>query len=92
MKRQIFKGLRASHGVSKARRSQGSSGLIGISRVFKGKKMAGHYGNTKITLQTLLVVYCKELTLDDTNGVMIGVHGSVPGCRNGWRRISNTSV
>ena len=44
-------------------------------RVFKGKKMPGHYGNENITLQNLLVV-----ETDDENGYIM-VRGSVPGSK-----------
>ena len=57
MKRHNFSGLRASHGVSAAHRSAGSTGQCqDPGKVFKGKKMAGQYGNTHKTLQSLQVV------------------------------------
>jgi len=50
MKRYHFKGLRASHGVSISHRSHGSTGnRQDPGRVFKGKKMAGHMGDRRVT-------------------------------------------
>jgi hypothetical protein len=54
MKRHNFAGLRASHGVSISHRSHGSTGQCqDPGRVFKGKKMAGHMGAAKVTVQNL---------------------------------------
>jgi len=54
MKRHGFKGLRASHGVSISHRSHGSTGQCqDPGKVFKGRKMAGHMGNTQVTTQSL---------------------------------------
>jgi len=77
MKRHNFHGLRASHGVSISHRSHGSTGNSqDPGRVFKGKKMAGHMGSTKVTKQNLRVVEINEKTQ-----LMI-VKGSVPGKKN----------
>ena len=57
MKRWGFKGLRASHGVSVSHRSHGSTGKRqDPGKVFKGKKMAGHMGDRRVTVQNLEVV------------------------------------
>ena len=57
MKRWGFKGLRASHGVSVSHRSHGSTGnRQDPGKVFKGKKMAGHMGDRRVTVQNLEVV------------------------------------
>ena len=57
MKRHNFGGLRASHGVSISHRSHGSTGQCqDPGRVFKGKKMAGHMGAARVTVQNLEVV------------------------------------
>jgi large subunit ribosomal protein L3 len=54
MKRHNFGGLRASHGVSISHRSHGSTGQCqDPGKVFKGKKMAGHMGNERVTTQNL---------------------------------------
>jgi len=77
MKRHNFKGLRASHGVSVSHRSHGSTGQNqDPGKVFKGKKMAGHMGSKKVTVQNLKVV-----EVDKKNSLLI-VNGSVPGKKN----------
>ncbi len=77
MKRHNFGGLRASHGVSISHRSHGSTGQNqDPGRVFKGKKMAGRMGNTKVTKQNLKIV-----KIDNSNNLLI-VKGSIPGKKN----------
>ena len=77
MKRHNFGGLRASHGVSISHRSHGSTGQNqDPGRVFKGKKMAGRLGNTKVTKQNL-----KIIDIDNLNNLLI-LKGSVPGKKN----------
>ena len=78
MKRHNFGGMQASHGVSISHRSHGSTGNSqDPGRTWKGKKMAGQYGNVRITTQNLKVV--KLLEDDD----LILIKGSVPGSKNG---------
>tara|TARA_A100001011_G_scaffold166803_1_gene175547 strand:+ start:9565 stop:10209 length:645 start_codon:yes stop_codon:yes gene_type:complete len=77
MKRHNFGGLRASHGVSISHRSHGSTGQNqDPGRVFKGKKMAGRMGNSKVTKQNL-----KVIAVDNVNNLLI-VKGSIPGKKN----------
>lgn len=77
MKRHNFSGLRASHGVSIAHRSHGSTGQCqDPGKVFKGKKMAGQLGNKEVTIQNLEVV-----SVDAENG-LIAVKGHVPGAKH----------
>ena len=77
MKRHNFGGLRASHGVSVSHRSHGSTGQNqDPGKVFKGKKMAGHMGATKVTIQNL-----KVIEVDEENNLLI-INGSVPGKKN----------
>lgn len=77
MKRHNFGGLRASHGVSVSHRSHGSTGQNqDPGRVFKGKKMAGHMGATKVTVQNL-----KVIEVDEENSLLI-LKGSIPGKKN----------
>ena len=77
MKRHNFSGLRASHGVSASHRSHGSTGNCqDPGRVFKGKKMAGHMGNTQITKQNLKIVNI------DVENKLMAIKGSVPGKKN----------
>ena len=77
IKRHNFSGLRASHGVSASHRSHGSTGNCqDPGRVFKGKKMAGHMGNTRVTKQNLKIV-----DIDITNN-LLAIKGSIPGKKN----------
>jgi large subunit ribosomal protein L3 len=84
MKRWGFKGLRASHGVSVSHRSHGSTGnRQDPGKVFKGKKMAGHMGDRRVTVQNLEVV-----GIDQERGLVL-VKGAVPGARGGYVRITD---
>jgi large subunit ribosomal protein L3 len=79
MKRWNFGGLRATHGVSISHRSHGSTGnRQDPGKVFKNKKMAGHYGNERITTQNLEVV-----RTDPERGLIL-LKGAVPGAKGGW--------
>jgi large subunit ribosomal protein L3 len=79
MKRHNFGGLRASHGVSISHRSHGSTGgRQDPGKVFKGKKMAGHMGDHRVTTQNLQVVST------DTERGLIMIRGAVPGAKGGW--------
>mgnify|MGYP001035094886 CR=1 FL=1 len=85
MKRWNFGGLRASHGVSISHRAHGSTGQCqDPGKVFKGKKMAGHYGAERITVQNLEVV-----RIEDEDDLIL-VKGSVPGPENGWVLINDS--
>jgi large subunit ribosomal protein L3 len=78
MKRHNFRGLRATHGVSVSHRSHGSTGhRQDPGRVFKGKKMAGHMGDRRVTTLNLLVA-----AVDAEQGVIM-LRGSVPGAEGG---------
>ncbi len=86
MKRHNFKGLRASHGVSISHRSHGSTGQCqDPGRVFKGKKMAGHMGDRRSTVQNLEIV---EARADEG---LILVRGGLPGSKQGWVLISDAA-
>ena len=79
MKRHNFGGLRATHGVSISHRSHGSTGQCqDPGRVFKGKKMAGHMGDVRVTTQNLTVA-----KIDLERGLVM-VKGAVPGAKGGW--------
>ncbi|MBW3098562.1 50S ribosomal protein L3 [Pseudohoeflea coraliihabitans] len=79
MKRHNFGGLRATHGVSVSHRSHGSTGSNqDPGKVWKGKKMAGHMGQTKVTTQNLQVV-----STDADRGLIL-VRGAVPGAKGSW--------
>ncbi len=74
IKRHNFKMNDASHGNSRTHRSHGSTGQRqDPGKVFKGKKMAGHLGNERVTVQNLRVI-----EVDAENRLLI-VKGAVPG-------------
>ncbi|MFD1696937.1 50S ribosomal protein L3 [Roseibium aestuarii] len=82
MKRHNFGGGRASHGNSISHRSHGSTGQCqDPGRVFKGKKMAGHMGDVRVTTQNLKVVRT------DVERGLIMIEGSVPGAKGGWIQV-----
>lgn len=83
MKRHNFGGLRASHGVSVSHRSHGSTGACqDPGKVFKGKKMAGHLGDERVTVKNLtLVRFDKEQKL-------LFIAGGVPGAKNSHIKIN----
>lgn len=84
MKRHGFAGLRASHGVSISHRSHGSTGQCqDPGKVFKGKKMAGHMGARRSTVQNLEVVSV------DPENQLIMVRGAVPGAKGGIVRVTD---
>ena len=79
MRRWNFGGLRATHGVSLSHRSHGSTGQRqDPGKVFKGKKMAGHMGDERVTTQNLVVVKT------DVERGLVMIRGAVPGSKGGW--------
>ena len=79
MKRHNFAGGRATHGNSVSHRAHGSTGQRqDPGKVFKGKKMAGHMGDERVTTQNLKVVRT------DVERGLIMVEGAVPGASGGW--------
>jgi large subunit ribosomal protein L3 len=84
MKRHHFGGLRATHGVSVSHRSLGSTGQRqDPGKTFKGKKMAGHLGDVRVTTQNLRVVST------DVERGLIMVRGAVPGSDGGYVLIKD---
>lgn len=78
IKRHGFGGGRATHGNSLSHRSPGSIGQRqSPGRVFKGKKMAGHMGNERVTALNL------DLVKIDNERNLLLVKGAVPGAANG---------
>lgn len=78
MKRWGFKGQRASHGAEKVHRKVGSIGNATYpGKVFKGKKMPGHMGNERVTIQNITVVAVRP----EENLIML--KGAVPGHEKG---------
>ncbi|MCI5075983.1 50S ribosomal protein L3 [Oricola sp.] len=79
MKRHNFGGGRATHGNSLSHRSHGSTGMCqDPGKVFKGKKMAGHMGSTRVTTQNL------EIVSTDVERGLILIKGAVPGSKGAW--------
>lgn len=79
MKRHNFGGGRASHGNSISHRAHGSTGSNqDPGRVWKGKRMAGHMGQARVTTQNLEVV-----STDEDRGLIL-VKGAVPGSKGSW--------
>lgn len=86
MKRHNFAGQRASHGVKKVHRHAGGTGLSATpSRLWKGRRMAGQYGNVKTTARNLKVV-----NIDAENHLLL-VRGAVPGPNGGFLVIRETN-
>ena len=78
IKRHHFRGQDRTHGNSLSHRVPGSIGQNQTpGRVFKGKKMAGHLGNARVTAQNLEVVRI------DAERNLILVKGAVPGAAGG---------
>lgn len=78
IKRWNFSGQDNSHGNSISHRAPGSIGQCQTpGRVFKGKKMAGHMGNAKVTTQNL------EIVRVDAERNLLLVKGAVPGAPGG---------
>ena len=70
--------LQATHGVGPIHRQVGSMGANSTpSRVFKNKKMAGQYGNEKLTVLNLEVIKI------DAEKNLIAIKGAIPGARGG---------
>ena len=87
MKRHHFAGQEASHGVERKHRSPGSIGGHATNRGTgpkpkKGKKMAGHMGDERITVRSLDVV-----RIDEANNLLL-VKGPVPGANTGFLEIA----
>jgi large subunit ribosomal protein L3 len=78
MKRHGFAGQPASHGAHRTHRTPGAIGACATpSRVFKGMRMAGRMGGTKVTTLNLEVVEA------DAERDLILIRGSVPGANGG---------
>ena len=78
IKRWSFSGFPASHGTHEYFRHGGAIGNRSYpGRVFKGKKMAGHWGNEKVSVQNLEVVGIRP----EEN--LLLVKGAIPGAKRG---------
>jgi large subunit ribosomal protein L3 len=84
MKRHNFKGQGASHGNHKKHRAPGAIGACATpARVFKGVRMAGQYGNTRVTTLNLQVVE------GDAERNLLLVKGAIPGPNGGLVFVRN---
>lgn len=86
MKRHHFKGLFATHGTERKHRSPGSIGSLCSNRGYggglkKGKRMAGHMGDERVTVRSLDLV-----KIDAENNLLL-VKGPVPGANGGLLEI-----
>jgi len=81
VRRHGFHGAPASHGHKDQLRMPGSIGATGPAHVFKGKKMPGHMGNERVTMEGLEVIQV------DAKNNFLYVKGAVPGARNGLLMI-----
>lgn len=86
MKRHNFSGQRATHGVKKCHRHAGGTGMSASpSRTFKGKRMAGQYGASQVTVRNL------GLYRVDTENNLLLIEGAVPGPNGGYLIIQETN-
>ncbi len=78
IKRWNFGRLKESHGTGPVARHAGSLGACSDpSRVFKGKKLAGHLGHERVTVQNL------EVAKIDAENNLIAIKGAIPGPKKG---------
>jgi large subunit ribosomal protein L3 len=85
IKRWNFARLKESHGTGQNARHGGSMGACSSpSRVWKGKKMAGHLGAEKVTVQNLAVV---KIDAEDN---LIAIKGAIPGANGGYVVIKDS--
>lgn len=85
IKRWNFSRLKETHGTGPVARHAGSLGACSDpSRVFKGKKLAGHLGAERVTIQNLDVVKV------DAENNLIAIKGAIPGPKGGIVVIKDT--
>lgn len=86
IKRWSFAGFPGSHGTHEYFRHGGSIGNRSFpGRVFKGKRMAGHWGNENVTVQNLEVI---QIRVEEN---LLLVKGAVPGSKHGILLIRRTA-
>ena len=87
MTRHNFAGQRASHGVKKCHRHMGGTGCSAYpSRVLKGKRMPGQYGNVRTTVRNLAII-----KMDKENNLML-IKGGIPGPNGGYIIVRPTNM
>lgn len=78
IKKNNQRSLKETHGTGPVHRQAGSMGACSSpSRIFKGKKLAGHMGAEKVTIQNL------EIVKIDAENNLIAIKGAIPGPKNG---------
>jgi large subunit ribosomal protein L3 len=83
VKRHNFSMQDATHGNSVSHRAIGSTGQCqDPGRVFKGKKMAGHMGDERVTQE------CLEVIRVDSKRNILLVKGAIPGANKGFVRVT----
>lgn len=83
IKRHGFASNRASHGNSRSHNVPGSIGMAqDPGRVFPGKRMSGHLGNVRRTIQNLEI-----LRIDTERGLLL-IKGAIPGSKGGDVTVS----
>ena len=87
IKRHNFSGQRATHGVKKCHRALGGTGASAFpSRVVKGKRMPGQYGNATLTVRNQRIV-----KVDAENNLLL-IRGAVPGPNGGYVVVRETNA
>ena len=77
--------LKETHGSGPVHRHAGSNGACSSpSRVFKGKRLPGHMGSQRVTVQNLDIVKV------DAENNLIAIRGAVPGPKNGFVYITDS--
>lgn len=85
IKRWNFSRLKESHGTGPVARHAGSLGACSDpSRVYKGKKLAGHLGSERVTVQNLTIAKI------DAENNLIAIKGAIPGPKGGYVIIKNS--
>ena len=85
IKRWNFSRLKESHGTGPVARHAGSLGACSDpSRVFKGKKLAGHLGCERVTIQNLTVAKI------DADNNLVAIKGAIPGPKKGIVMVVNS--
>ena len=85
IKRYGNRSLKDTHGTGPVHRHAGSNGACSDpSRVMKGKKLPGHMGVERVTIQNLDVVKI------DAENNLIAVRGAIPGPKNGIVYVTNS--
>ena len=84
IKRWNFSRLKETHGTGPVARHAGSLGACSDpSRVYKGKKLAGHLGAERVTVQNLDIVKV------DAENNLIAIKGAIPGPKGGYVVIAD---